>query len=120
MQNLDAQIEKEISGHEARNSALRHKFVEKKVDLAQPRPIECHFWAWTPEDAVRMAEELANRGFVILTRRAAPTSRDPTLWNIEAGITQSINLTLRREFTDELVRLAATYCSRYDGWGTQI
>jgi hypothetical protein len=66
-----------------------------------------------------MAEELTNRGFVI-TRRAAPSSRDSTLWNIDAGITQSINLTLRPEFTDELVRLAAAHSSRYDGWGTQI
>jgi len=120
MQNLDAQIEKEISGHEARNAALRRIFVEKKVDLSEPRPIECHFWTWTHEDAVRIAEELTHRGFVIQTRRAAPSSSDPTLWNIEAGIKQSIDLTLRSEFTDELVRLAAAHSSRYDGWGTQI
>lgn len=82
--------------------------------------IECHFWAWSEENAASLATDLIRRGFDILTQRSAGSTEDPALWNIEAVIKQSITLTLRREFTDELVRIAASHFGRYDGWGTSL
>jgi len=41
-----------ISGHDARNAALRRLLIEKKVNLIEPRLIECHFWTWSEEEAI--------------------------------------------------------------------
>ncbi len=116
----EKRIEEIISGHEARNSSLRNFFLEKNVDLAEPRKIECHFWSWSGEDAANLAEALKRRGFEILTEHPAAIPRDPNRWNVEAAVRQSIDLTMRREFTDELVRLADFHKGLYDGWGTRI
>jgi hypothetical protein len=116
----ETQIEEAISGHEARNTALRRVFIEKGVDFAEPRLIECHFWTWSKEDAAGLTEALATRGFRILAQGPTASSNDPCLWNVEAGIRQSIELTLRHEFTDQLVRIAAAHSGRYDGWGTRV
>jgi hypothetical protein len=111
-----------IQGHESRNAALRQTLIEKGVDLGEPRTIECHFWSWSPANAASLAEDLASRGFEILAQSPARTlpSKDPQLWNVEAAIKQSAELTLRREFTDELVRIAAAHFGKYDGWGTRL
>ena len=116
----ESQIEEAISGHESRNAELRRVLVEKRVDFAVPRLIECHFWTNNAEDATSLSAALAANGFQILALRPAPTATDPSLWNVEGGITQSIELTLRREFTDELVRVSAGHSGLYDGWGTSI
>jgi regulator of RNase E activity RraB len=50
----------------------------------------------------------------------AASESDPSRWNIETGINQSIELTMRPEFTDEVVRLADSHSAEYDGWGTSI
>jgi hypothetical protein len=117
-----SEVEKEaiIQGHESRNAALRQTLIEKGVDLGEPRTIECHFWSWSPANAASLAEDLASRGFEILAQRSARSPRDPQLWNVEAAIKQSAELTLRREFTDELVRIAAAHFGKYDGWGTRL
>ena len=116
----DSKIDEMIEGHEARNKALRRVFIEKGLDLREPRLIECHFWTWSSQDADDIAKSLVALGFKILRQQQAASPRDPSLWNVEAGITQSIELTLRREFKDELVRLAAAYSGEYDGWGTAL
>ena len=116
----ESQIEEAISGHEARNAELRRVFVEKRVDFSESRLVECHFWASSKEDADGLAKALLARGFFIISQGPAASSNEPLLWNVEAGVRQSIELTLRREFTDELVRVAAEYSGKYDGWGTSV
>lgn len=116
----DKTIDEIISGHEARDASLRRVFLERKVDFTEPRVIECHFWTWSEKDAVSLAEALKSRAFKILAQRPAAITGDPQRWNVEAAIRQSIDLTMRREFIDELVRLADSHSGIYDGWGTQI
>ena len=113
-------IEETISGHEARNASLRQVFLEKNVDLTEPRKIECHFWTWSRNDAAELAESLKSRGFEILTQRPVAIAGDSSRWNLEAAVRQSIDLTMRREFTDEFVRLADFHNGLYDGWGTCV
>ena len=116
----EAEIETIILGHESRNEQLRQSLLGRGVDLTAPRQIECHFWAWSGGDAASVADALARRGFEILAQRAAVSARDLNLWNVEAAINQSIEVTLTREFTNELVRLAAARSAKYDGWGTRL
>lgn len=113
-------VEGLVTSHEARNEKLRDVFLQKKADLTEPRLIECHFWIWSEAGALRLAEGLKNRGFEILVQRRAGTASDPDRWNLEAAVTQSIALTLRHEFIDELVRLADSIGGVYDGWGTRM
>ena len=116
----ETQIQDFISSHVARNSDLYRLFMDKKADLTEARLIECHFWTWSKTDAEALARELERRGFDILRSNSAASSEDPHLWNLEAIVKQSISLTVRREFTEELVRLADLHGGRYDGWGTSI
>jgi hypothetical protein len=109
-----------IAGHEARDASLRNVFMQRNVDLRESRMIECHFWTWNREDANRLGEALEQRGFEILVQRSATIAEDPKRWNLEAAIRQSIDLTMRREFIAELVRLADSHHAQYDGWGTRI
>jgi hypothetical protein len=113
-------VEEIGSGHEARNASLRDVFLEKKIDLRESRKIECHFWIWSAKDAADLGESLKSRGFEILLQRPAAIAGDPGRWNLEAAVRQSINLTMRREFTHDLVRLADSHNGLYDGWGTSI
>jgi hypothetical protein len=92
MRLSESQIEDELSGHEARNAALRQVFVETGVDFSQARPVECHFWTWSKEDATSLAEALVRIGFVILEQNSAASLADPLLWNVEAGINNPSNL----------------------------
>src|SRR5580704_3622797 len=91
----EAEIAAIIQGHESRNAALRKTLIEKGVDLGEPRTIECHFWSWNQANAASLADELISRGFEILAQRSARSARDPELWNVEAAIKQSAELTLR-------------------------
>ena len=116
----ESELEKVIEGHESRNAALRQTLVQRGVDFREPRTIECHFWTWSEKDAADLAQDLLRLGFKILVQRSAASSNDPSLWNVEAAIEQSIDLTMRREFTDELARAAANHYGRYDGWGTRL
>lgn len=116
----EAEIEAIIEGHEARNAALSQLLIERGVNLREARKIECHFWSWTEINAANLAEDLARKGFQILVRARTRSANDPHLWNVEAAITQPVDLTVGREFTTELVRIAASHFGRYDGWGTRI
>jgi len=109
-----------ISGHDARNAALRRLLIEKKVNLIEPRLIECHFWTWSEEDAIDLGRTLESRGFTVLVRRSAARPDDPDLWNLEAAVTQSAEVASSHEFTEQLVRVADFHHGRYDGWGTSI
>jgi hypothetical protein len=110
-----------IAEHELRNSALQQRFTEKRIDLDEPRMIECHFWAWTERDAANLANSLEGLSFRVLSSdRSEPAEGGSPPWNVEAEIRQSIRLTMRREFTEEPVRLAHSNRARYDGWGTHI
>ena len=118
--DTEARIDEAISKHETRNAALMRVFVEKGIDLSEARLIECHFWARDARGAADMEQALAMRGFKILNKRPSTSPRDASLWKVEAGIQQSINLTAHRGFTDELVRLAFVHSCEYDGWGCSV
>jgi hypothetical protein len=116
MQLTESQIEQTISDHDAKNAELRSGFIERRVDLDEARTVEFHFRAWSKQYAAGLAKALENRGFLVLSKSSSTSSSEPSFWNLEATIRQSIDLTLRHEFTDELVRVAAQHCARYDGW----
>jgi regulator of RNase E activity RraB len=116
----ESAIIESIQGHMIRNEALLQAFINKGVDPREPRTIECHFWACASTDAVNLAEALIALGFKILKQQSAMLAKDPNRWNIEVAIKQSIDITMRREFTEDLVRLAATHSAEYDGWGTSV
>jgi hypothetical protein len=116
----ESEIDEAIAGHQLRNEALRRLFLERGVDLKEPRKIECHFWTLGEEAAVQLEAALVTRGFAPIRQNRIENPSDSYCWNLEVGITQTIDLTIRREFTDELVRLAVAHSGKYDGWGTSI
>ena len=118
MNELD--VQEAVSGHAARNAQLQEALRKKRVDIKSSRPIDCHFWAGSRKAAQELAQALRSRGFTILVQRKAATPSVDFPWNVEARVIQSVDLTTRPEFTDELVRLAFSHHSVYDGWGTSL
>ena len=110
-----------MRGHEARNAELVTQLKSRGVDLQGTRSIEHHFWSKTQRDAALLAHELYRRGFLILVLApAAPREGSEYTWNVEAGLKDSIERTTSGEVARELVSLAASFNSKYDGWGTAV
>jgi regulator of RNase E activity RraB len=116
----EAEFEKIIEAHEARNNALLQIFVDRRVDLTELRLIECHFWASNEKESTGLAHDLTRLGFAVTALQEVKFSNDPDLWYIEFAIQQSIELMMRREFTDELAHAAARHSGKFDGWGTTL
>jgi regulator of RNase E activity RraB len=115
-----SEIRKAIEGHNARNEELRYSLAKDAVDLKMQREIDFHFWVGSKEKADLLTAALAKHGFQVKASRRSVTADKRLPWNLELGLRQSIELTLRQELTDELVRTAARFDGRYDGWGTAI
>jgi S-adenosylhomocysteine hydrolase len=116
----DEDLQSTIEAHQRRNASLRDLLITKGVDLTEPRIVECHFWSTGEDNARALAKALEIRGFKIRVLRAARTANERYLWNVETAVKQSPEITMRPEFTDDLVKLASAFESRYDGWGTQV
>src|SRR3954463_2383591 len=116
----EAEIIKQIQAHQLRNQALLENLKSRGIDLREKRQIDCHFWSWDEMKMRALENELNTRGFRTLRFGLARDRSDPELRNLESAIDQSVDLTVRPEFTDELVRLSAQFSAVYDGWGTSI
>lgn len=108
-------------GHAARNAELVRKLRERGVDLQTLRSIEHHFWSKTQRDAA-----LLRRSFTVV---------DFCFWcllpprHVKALSTRGTSRPLFRDTIQhaasddvarDLVALAASFNSRYDGWGTSV
>ena len=78
------------------------------------------FWVSGKESADLLAAALGRLGFRVKVNKQSVTVDQELPRNLEVAINQSIDLTLRHELTNELVRIAARFNGRYDGWGTAI
>jgi len=115
----EEQIQNAISKHRSRNLHLRQVLLDKTVSLGEARPIDVHFWAAHQRDAALLARELYRRGYLV-TVIARTSGPDEERWNVEAGARIIPHNALSDEFTEDLVRLAASHDSIYDGWATSI
>jgi len=113
-------LQQSVRAHEGRNAALRRVFLEKNIDTRAIRDIDLHFWAWGQADATALAESLGRLGFQVPTPQRFPKQDDPNLWNVEARVRQSIDLTMRPELISDLIKLADSHDAVFDGWGTLL
>src|SRR5215472_17820633 len=113
----EKELQQTILAHENRNSALLKLFLERNIDTRAPRDIDLHFWVSGEAGATALAESLSRSGFQVPVQRPTPSQDHSDLWNVEARIRQSIDLTIRREFISDVVRLADSHGGVFDGWG---
>ena len=116
----EAEIQKSMAGHDARNIELLKHLQEEGVALGVPRPVEHHFFASNQRNAALLAKELYERGYLILVLSPPVAEDDSGSWNLEAGIQRTPDEAASHDVTEELVRLAAKYDTHYDGWGTLL
>jgi regulator of RNase E activity RraB len=110
-----------LRGHAARNAKLVIDLRSRSVDLQALRSIEHHFWSRTQRDAALLANELYRRGFLLLVLApATPSEGSEYTWNVEAGFRDAIEHAASDEVAGDLVDLATSFNSRYDGWGTAV
>ena len=114
----EEEIQDEISRHRSRNAQLRQVLTEKRVSLAEQRPIDIHFWAWDQTVAAILGRELYSHGYLVTVIARADAGQGEQRWNIEAGANIAPEKVLSDDFTEDLVRLATAHDAVYDGWGT--
>lgn len=107
-----------VEEHAARNELLVAELHSRGVDSKTPRSVELHFWAPDQRSAALLGKALYDRGYLLLSLNRASEASAGLTWNVEAGITLSVERIVDRELTRELVELAANYSCQYDGWGT--
>src|SRR5687768_8614220 len=96
----EEEIQASVAAHNGRNAHLRQLLSDKAVDLRAEREIDVHFWAWSQRDAAMVAQALFNQGFLLKLLSPAPSTDDPSLWNVEAGARAAPELILGVEFTE--------------------
>jgi hypothetical protein len=111
-------VQSSVAAHEARNRELTKVFLGHGADLSCPRTIDLHFWAPDQQAAEDLAEALNLRGLQDAFCKAPADSEK--LWNVEAHATASVTQVTDRSFVEDLVRLAASCRSDFDGWGTLV
>ncbi len=116
----EKEIIESILGHDARNTELLKSLDKKGLDLYKERSIEHHFWAWSQRDAVILAKELYDLGYLLLMLAPAEIEDDHSRWNIEARIHTSPAHAANHDLSEKLVRLSAKHNCVYDGWGARI
>lgn len=110
-----------VRGHSARNVELIANLRSRGVDVGSPRSIEHHFWSRTQRDAALLSHELYRRGFFLLVLApATPKVGSELKWNVEAGVKDTVEHAASDDVARELVEVAASFNSRYDGWGTSV
>ncbi len=116
----EEEIQAEISRHRSRNAQLRQVLNEKRVLLAEQRPIDIHFWAWDQTVAAILARGLYRRGYLVTVIARADVGQGEERWNVEAGANIAPEKVLSDDFTEDLVRFATARDAAYDGWGTAV
>lgn len=116
----ETELRSSMEAHQRRNAELVAHLRTKDVDLRVPRLIELHFWADSHEGAVLLARALYEKGFLILVLAPVTSSEHPSRWNLEARVSQSVDVTVRPEFVEDLVRVANAFSAELDGWGTSV
>jgi regulator of ribonuclease activity B len=113
----DADIAACIFRHDARNLRLKRKLAERGIDWRNEYQTTCRFLAPDQRQAILLVEDLNRRGF--RTVNSAPAG-DKGCWSVEAQVQQSIDRTCSHEFTEEMVRSAASLSCIYHGWRALI
>ena len=114
----DIAIHKESLAHDARNVGLLTALAEKGVDLRTTRPIDLFFHAVSESEAYQFGRALKIVQIEVV--RTGPPSETNAAWLLEARANLTPQEVAAGEYTRSLVRLAATYNARYDGWGTSV
>lgn len=109
-----------ISDHAVRNRALLETLNSKGVSAPEKRAIDHHFWANSQNEAVLLAKQLYDQGFLVSVIAPVTTTDNTVFWNVEATVQQSPLEAANRDTVEKLTRLAAEFDAVYDGWGTSI
>jgi putative heme degradation protein len=121
MSDMDEEkLQKSLLAHEDRNAALRKVFLKRNIDMRAARDIDLHFLAWGQANAIALAESLGRSGLQVPVRRPAIEQDGQDLWNVEAYVKQSIDLTMRPDLITDLIKLADSHGGVFDGWGTLL
>ena len=117
---IEEEIRENIQGHIARNAEIASQLRQRGTALDQMQSIDHHFWAKVHEDAILLAQQLYERGYLIQVISPTNMEDGSTWWNVEASLSRTLSDVTGQETTEALVRLAARFESIYDGWGTSL
>jgi Regulator of ribonuclease activity B len=112
-------IQDSLAGHAARNAALVSNISERGGDLNCNRLIDCFFFAPSEDAALSLSGALQSNGISGLSLQHSE-SKDDLTWSVQGSITASVVAFTSPDRTEQLIRLAASHDSIFDGWGTQL
>jgi Regulator of ribonuclease activity B len=113
------ELKKQVEGHNDRNSELVAILAKKGIEKSDEIEADYHFWAFTHNDAIALAKRLYDEGYIVLVLSPVKEKED-IFWNLEARKREIVSEVINSENSENLVMLADTYDSTYDGWGTSV
>jgi regulator of RNase E activity RraB len=116
----DDQIQVSIDEHLRRNWEILKYLKEKGIELRSALLTEHHFMTARQLEAGKLAMALDQKGFNILEMTPAETKEGQEGWTIVGEVEMTLEAAADPATAEELIKLAATFDSRYEGWGAEV
>jgi regulator of RNase E activity RraB len=116
----DEQIQHSIDEHLKRNWEILKCLRERGIELRSALLTEHHFMTSRQLEAGKLAMALDQKGFNILEMTPAETKDGQEAWAIVGEVEMTLEAAADPATTEELIKLAATFDSKYEGWGAEV
>ncbi|MCC6501819.1 MAG: ribonuclease E inhibitor RraB [Deltaproteobacteria bacterium] len=116
----EKQIKESIDEHLKRNWEILKFLKERGMELRSALLTEHHFMTKRQLEAGKLAIALDRKGFRILEMTPAETKEGDDGWAIIGEMEMTLEAAADPATSEELIQLAATFDSRYEGWGAEL
>jgi regulator of RNase E activity RraB len=116
----DEKIQVSIDNHIKRNWEILKLLREKGLGLNSAFMTEHHFFAPRQLEAAKLAMALEKKNFNIVEIEPAETKEGREGWAVVGEVEMTLEAAADPATAEELIKLAATFEARYEGWGAEV
>jgi|GEM_PF-4663030 regulator of RNase E activity RraB len=116
----EEQIEKSLDEHLRRNWEMLKNLKEKGVELRSALKTEHLFLTPRQLEAAKLAMALEKKNFNIVEIEPAETKEGREGWAVVGEVEMTLEAAADPATAEELIKLAATFEARYEGWGAEV
>lgn len=114
------QIRESLDEHIRRNWEILKYLKGRGMELRSALLTEHHFMTKRQLEAGKLAILLEQKGFNIIEITPAETKEGDDGWAVVGEMEMTLEAAADPATIEELVQLAATFDSRYEGWGAEL
>lgn len=116
----EEQIKNSIDEHIRRNWEILKYLKGRGMELRSALLTEHHFMTKRQLEAGKLAILLEQKGFNIIEITPAETKEGDDGWAVVGEMEMTLEAAADPATTEDLIQLAATYDSNYEGWGAEL